>query len=71
MYPDDMEVTTEQNQGIVHITNTKTTVIISPCKPIGICNRSGGNVYPSVVEGYTGFSPELNEDLYNFEYKKN
>jgi hypothetical protein len=71
MYPDDMEVTTEQNQGIIHVCNTRTTVILSPYKPIGICNRSGGNVYPSVVDGYVGFSPELDEDLFNFEFTKN
>lgn len=71
MYPDDMEITTEQNLGITHVSNKTDTLIISPYKPIGVCNRSGGNVYPSVVEGYTGFCPELDEDLYDFEFTKN
>ena len=68
MYPDDMEVTTEQNQGIVHVSNTSDSLIISPYNPIGICNRTAGNVYPSVVEGYDGFCPELDEDLFNHEF---
>ena len=70
MYPDDMEITTEQNQGIVHLSNTKDSLIISPYLPIGVCNRTGGNVYPSVVEGYTGFCPELDEDLFGIEFTK-
>lgn len=71
MYPDDMEVTTEQNLGIIHVSNTDDTLIISAYKPIGICNRSGGNVYPSEVEGYDGFCPELDEDLVGMEFTKN
>jgi hypothetical protein len=69
-YPNDMEVITEQNQGIVHISNNSDSLIISPYKPIGICNRSGGNVYPSMVDGYSAFSPDLDEDLFDMEFTK-
>jgi hypothetical protein len=70
MYPDDMEVTTEQNLGIIHVSNTTDTLIISAYKPIGVCNRSGGNVYPSEVKGYVGFCPELDEDLVGMEFSQ-
>lgn len=69
-YPNDMEVITEQNQGIVHVSNNSDSLIISAYKPIGICNRSGGNVYPSMVDGYNGFSPDLDEDLVGMEFTK-
>ena len=36
--------------------------------PIGICNRTKSLVYPSFVEGYTAYCPELDEDLYQFEF---
>ena len=45
-------------------------VILSTQKPIGICNRSGGYVYPTSTEGYAGYSQELDEDLYEFEFNK-
>jgi hypothetical protein len=70
-YPQDFVITDEQNRPFVHIVNGVDNVILSPEKPIGICNRSGGYVYPSIVEGYDGFSPELDEDLYEFEFNKN
>lgn len=69
-YPQDFVITDEQNRPFVHIVNGVDNVILSPEKPIGICNRSGGYVYPSIVEGYDGFSPELDEDLYEFEFNK-
>lgn len=69
VYPKDMPITDEQNQSFVHIVNTNDdTVILSTEKPIGICNRSGSYVYPSKVDGYSGYCPELDEDLYMFEY---
>jgi hypothetical protein len=68
MYPNDMQITTEQNSPIIHLSNTSDTLIISAYKPIGICKRSVGNVYPSVVDGYDGFCPELDEDLYGIEF---
>ena len=67
-YPDNLEVTTEQGQPIVHIVNMGRRLIISPTKPIGYCNRTGKYVYPSLVEGYVGYSPELDEDLENWEF---
>jgi len=70
IYPDTMEITDEQNRPFIHIVNTTDKIIISTQKPIGICNRSGGNVYPSLVDGYEGFSPELDEDLYYYEFTK-
>jgi len=69
-YPQDFVITDEQNRPFVHIINGADNVILSPEKPIGICNRSGGYVYPSIVEGYDGFSPELDEDLYESEFNK-
>jgi hypothetical protein len=35
--------------------------------PIAICNRTGSFVYPTEVEGYYGYCPELDEDLYKME----
>ena len=68
-YPKDMPITNEQNQNFVHIVNTKDdSVILSVYKPIGYCNRTGEYVYPSQVEGYSAYSPSLDEDLYGFEW---
>lgn len=67
-YPKDMVVANEQNQDFIHLTNVGNTLILSTQKPIGYCNRSGEYVYPSVVDGYTAFSPTLDEDLYNSEW---
>ena len=70
-YPQDFEVIDEQNRPFVHIINTDDNRLrISAEKPIGICNRSGGYVYPSIVKGYVGFSPELDEDLYEIEFTR-
>lgn len=35
--------------------------------PIAICNRTGSFVYRTEVEGYYGYCPELDEDLYKME----
>ena len=71
VYPKDMPITDEQNQEFIHIVNTQfDSVILSTTKPIGTCKRSGGYVYPSVVDGYSAFSPDLDEDLYGFEWLK-
>lgn len=67
-YPKDMVITNEQNQPFIHLVNGKDNVILSTTKPIGYCNRSGEYVYPSVVEGYSAYSPELDEDLYDMEW---
>jgi hypothetical protein len=69
-YPQNFVITDEQNRPFVHIVNGEDNVILSTEKPIGICNRSGGYVYPSIVEGYVGFSPDLDEDLYEFEFNR-
>jgi hypothetical protein len=64
-----MPITNEQNQDFIHIINTKHgEVILSTTKPIGYCNRTDSYVYPSVVEGYTAYCPELDEDLYDGEW---
>ena len=70
-YPQDFAITDEQNRPFIHIINGGDNVILSTIQPIGICNRSGGYVYPSIVDGYIGFSPELDEDLYEFEFSRN
>lgn len=67
-YPQHFEVMDEQNRPFIHIINGDDTLRLSTVQPIGICNRSGGYVYPSIVEGYVGFSPELDEDLMSFEF---
>lgn len=69
-YPQDFIITDEQNRPFIHTINGGNNVILSAEKPIGICNRSGGYVYPSIVEGYVGFSPELDEDLFEFEFSR-
>lgn len=73
-YPKDMIITDQQNQSFIHMINIgdkdNQQLILSTQKPIGVCNRSGGYVYPSVVEGYVGFSPDLDEDLFEFEFSR-
>lgn len=68
IYPDHFVVTNEQNEPFVHMINGDNNIIISTKKPIGYCHRSGGYVYPSVVDGYSAFSPELDEDLTDLEW---
>ena len=65
------KITNSKGKDFIHISNDKQgNTILSTLKPIGICNRSGGNVYPSVLKGYKGYSIELDEDLYEFEFIK-
>ena len=67
-YNQDAVITNEQLEDFIHIVSTQDgNVIISTKQPIGYCARSGGYVYPSVVNGYIGYSPELDEDLYGHE----
>ena len=66
---DDTVITNEQNQDIVNIV-ADDILILSTNKPIGLCNRTGTNVYPSIVDGYTAFCPELDEDLNDAEWKE-
>lgn len=70
IYPKDMVITNEQNEDFVHIVNGADNVILSTRKPIGYCNRSGAYVYDSNVDGYSAYCPELDEDLYDFEWSK-
>ena len=70
-YNQEGYITNEQNQDFIHIRSTDSgDTILSVVAPIGECNRTGMKVYPSVVEGYSAFSPELDEDLYKFEFIK-
>jgi hypothetical protein len=70
-YPAHFEITDEQNSPFIHIVNMcGDKVILSTVKPIGLCDRSGEYVYPSVVDGYTAFSPALDEDLFEIEFTR-
>jgi hypothetical protein len=70
-YNQDGFISDEQNQPFVHIRSTTNgDTILSTVKPIGECNRTGMKVYPSKVKGYTAFSPELDEDLFQIEFTK-
>jgi len=65
--PDDAIVHTEQNLDIVHVV-VGDSVLLSTQKPIGTCDRTGEYVYPTTTQGYSAFSPALDEDLYYFEW---
>ena len=68
-YNQDMEIMSEQGLRFIHISSTnKGETILSTSKPIGICNRTNDYVFPSEVEGYSAYCPELDEDLYLFEF---
>ena len=64
-----MKVINEQALPLLHTVNIGDRLVISAYRPLGRCKRSGEYVYPSVVEGYSAFSPELDEDLYDFEWR--
>lgn len=71
VYNQEQEITNEQNQPFVHIRSTQDgDTILSTTEPIGVCKRTGMQVYPSVVDGYLAFSPELDEDLFGIEFTK-
>ena len=63
----DAIIVNEQNQNFIHIIAAD-ELLMSTRKPIGICNRTGEYVYPSVVKGYSAFCPALDEDLYKMEW---
>lgn len=67
-YSDETEITNEHLQDIIHIRTRGKGLILSSSSPVGYCNRTGEKVYPSRIEGYEAFCPELNEDLYREEY---
>lgn len=73
MYPQDWEVVDEQNRPFIHIINAGVetdNLRLSTVLPIGLCNRTDSYVYPSIVEGYVAFCPELDEDLYESEFTR-
>jgi len=65
----DARVKTQTNEEFVHIIGSD-EIILSTEKPIGVCNRTGGYVYPTRSEGYSAFCPDLDEDLLDFEWDK-
>lgn len=67
--PDDGIVTNEYNQDFIHIISDG-NFLLSTQKPIAICNRTGGYVYPTDVEGYFGYCRELDENVYKIETSK-
>jgi hypothetical protein len=73
-YPKNFKVIDEQNRDFIHMINDgdkdNEYLRLSPTKPIGLCNRTGGYVYPSIVPGYIAFCPELDEDLYEIEFTR-
>ena len=71
VYEDNAEIVTQTGESFNHIVNlTDGSVVISTEKPIGTCNRSGGYVYPTTTKGYSGYCPEIGEDLYEMEFTK-
>jgi len=64
--PDDGIVTNEYNQDFIHIISNG-NLVLSTQKPIAICNRSGGYIYPSDVTEYFGYSIDLDENVYLHE----
>lgn len=70
-YPVNMTITNEHNEPFVHIVNNDTdNIILSTKKPIAYCNRTGEYIYPTSTLGYFGYSPSLDEDVYEFETSK-
>ncbi|MDC7249490.1 MAG: hypothetical protein PQJ49_06215 [Sphaerochaetaceae bacterium] len=68
---EDAVVTDMQLRDFVHITHdTEGNIRLCTHRPIGRCNRTGEYVYPSEVEGYAAYCPELDEDLYEFEFTR-
>jgi len=65
---DESIIRNEQNEDFIHILGNDDELRLSTVKPIGICNRTGTYVYPSVIDGYSAFCPELDEDLYENEW---
>ena len=68
---EDAIVTDMQLQDFVHITHdTEGNIRLCASGPIGRCNRTDEYVYPSVVDGYSAYCPELDEDLYDMEWTR-
>lgn len=68
-FKDDAVVTDEQLRDFEHITHdTSGNIRLCINRPIGRCNRTDEYVYPSIVDGYVAYCPELDEDLYEHEF---
>ena len=66
---DDAVVTDEQLRDFEHITHDSVgNIRLCINRPIGRCNRTDEYVYPSIVDGYDAYCPELDEDLYEHEF---
>lgn len=72
VFNEDAIIVDMQLRDFVHITHNNKGNVIQLCvsKPIGYCNRTGEYVYPSEVKGYAAYCPELDEDLYEFEFTR-
>jgi len=70
-FRDDAIVRDIQLQDFIHlISDSDGNLLLSKHRPIGLCVRSGEYVYPSEVDGYSAYCPELDEDLFNIEWIK-
>jgi len=70
-FTNDTLITDMHLQNFVHITHDLVgNIRLCISRPIGKCNRTDEYVYPSIVNGYTAYCPELDEDLYDFEWRK-
>jgi len=58
------------NKKIETLNSALENVRLCTSKPIGKCNRTREYVYPSIIEGYSAYCPELDEDLYSMEWTK-
>jgi hypothetical protein len=68
--PADMEVINQDGEEVLYMFTITDAVILSSTDSIGVCLRTNTPVFRSVVEGYDAYSPELDEDLYNSEFKE-
>ena len=70
-FKEDAIITDEQGRNFEHLTHdTKGNIRLCINRPIGKCNRTGEYVYPSIIEGYSAYCPELDEDLYEMEFTR-
>jgi len=68
-FRDDAIVRDIQLQDFIHlVSDSDGNLLLSKHRPIGRCDRSGEYVYPSEVDGYSAYCPELDEDLYDSEW---
>lgn len=68
---DDSIITDQYLSDFIHITHdTEGNIRLCKDRPIGRCNRTGEYVYPSDLPEYSGYCPELDENLDQGEYTK-